>query len=187
MRRAVRERLPKMLGIFDFLYGATNHHTFVTSDQGVCRVQQDQGIIQGSELSMLFFGVYSHGPIAPRMHEIGDTTLKYADDFFLHGDVDEVMDVFRTLKQEFHDQTGLEFSPQKSELYVPAIGNEGRAALADRLNVKVTNRGMIALGIPLGDEAYTAKELDKNIFLLGLRSMNNRSYRSSTTTAGNRT
>ena len=65
IRRAVCERLPKMLGIFDFLYGATNHHTFVTSDQGVCRVQQDQGIIQGSELSMLFFG-YTRMVRSPR-------------------------------------------------------------------------------------------------------------------------
>ena len=76
MRKAVVKWLPEMIGIFDFLYGETNYHTFVTSDKGVCRVEQDQGIIQGSELSMLFFGVYSHGPIAAQMDVIDDATLK---------------------------------------------------------------------------------------------------------------
>ena len=150
-----------MIGIFDFLYGETNYHTFVTSDKGVCRVEQDQGIIQGSELSMLFFGVYSHGPIAAQMDMIGDATLKYADDIFLHGDVDKVMNIFQTLESEFHDQTSLEFSPQKSELYMPAIDDDTRAELMQRFNVKVTNRGVIALGIPLGNEIYTKTMLEE--------------------------
>ena len=161
MRKAVVKWLPEMIGIFDFLYGETNYHTFVTSDKGVCRVEQDQGIIQGSELSMLFFGVYSHGPIAAQMDMIGDATLKYADDIFLHGDVDKVMNIFQTLESEFHDQTSLEFSPQKSELYMPAIDDDTRAELMQRFNVKVTNRGVIALGIPLGNEIYTKTKLEE--------------------------
>ena len=151
MRHAVRERLPSMLGIFDFLYGATNHHTFMTSDQGVCRVQQDQGIIQG----------YSHGPIASRLQEIENTTLKYADDFFLHGNVDEVTDLFDTLKKEYQEQTGLVFSQQKSELYMPAVTSEGVEMIEDRYKIKTTNQGMIALGVPLGGAGYTENELDK--------------------------
>ena len=63
-----------------------------------------------------------------------------------------MMNIFQTLESEFHDQTSLEFSPQKSELYMPAIDDDKRAELMQRFNVKVTNRGVIALGIPLGNE-----------------------------------
>lgn len=163
MRRAVRERSPRLLGIFDFLYGATNHHTFVTSDQGACRVQQDHGIIQGSELSMLFFGLYSHGPIEPRPQGPQDMTLKYADDFFIHGDVDQVMGVFRALKQDFREQAGLGFSPHTPELYVPAASNADIAVLTDRCHVKVTSRGVPVLGAPIGDTNYTVSKLGQKV------------------------
>lgn len=161
MRTAVRQYLPKLLGIFDFLYNDTNHHIFMTRDQGVCRVQQEQGIIQGSELSMLFFGVYSHQPLVKMLPKIGDYTLKYADDFFLHGKVDTVIEQFQEMRTEFKQQTGLDFSEPKSELYLPAANASRIQEITSKHKVRTTNQGITVLGVPIGHTDFTMEALGK--------------------------
>ena len=72
MRAAVGKMLPQFLGMFDFLYASPNHHTFITSDQGLQKLEQQQGIIQGSELSMLFFSLYTHHPMCKHLDTINN-------------------------------------------------------------------------------------------------------------------
>ena len=93
--------LPQFLGMFDFLYASPNHHTFVTSDQGLQKLDQHQGIIQGSELSMLFFTLYTHHPMSQYLDKINNNVLKYADDIYIYGSIDQVSSVYKLLKTEY--------------------------------------------------------------------------------------
>ena len=125
MRDAVKRWLPRFIGIYDLLYGAPNHHSFITTDRGVQTVQQRDGIIQGSELSMLFFMLYSHAPMTDRDDakldsSITDHVLKYADDIYIYGTADKVRQIYHRLRRGF-SQIGLSFNPAKSKDIVQAL------------------------------------------------------------------
>ena len=124
MRDAVKQWLPQFIDIYDLLYGAPNHHTFVTSDKGVQTVQQRQGIIQCCELSSMFFMLLTHAPMTNSEGKLDDTianhVLKYADDIYIYGTTDQVHQIYHRLRVSF-EQIGFSFNPDKSKLYLPAI------------------------------------------------------------------
>ena len=130
MRAAVGRLLPQFLGMFDFLYASPNKHTFITSDQGLQKLEQQQGIIQGSELSMLFFSLYTHHPLSKYLDNINNHVLKYADDIYIYGSIDQVSSVYSLLEDEY-TKIGLTFNPAKSELYLPRAN--GHSMRSNRL------------------------------------------------------
>jgi predicted small metal-binding protein len=163
MRTAVSKLLPQFLGMFDFLYARPNHHTFNTSDQGLQKIEQRQGIIQGSELSMLFFMLYTHLPLSAHLDQINDHVLKYADDIYVYGPTDEVSSSYKVLKDAYNG-IELDFNPTKQELYLPAAST----AELDHIEhlwpeTKITNHGVTCLGVPVGNLQWTAEQLDSHL------------------------
>ena len=60
----------------------------LSAEQGLQKLEQQQGIIQGSELSMLFFSLYTHHPMSKHLDTINNHVLKYADDIYIYGSID---------------------------------------------------------------------------------------------------
>ena len=163
MRTAVSKLLPQFLGMFDFLYARPNHHTFNTSDQGLQKIEQRQGIIQGSELSMLFFMLYTHLPLSAHLDQINNHVLKYADDIYVYGPTDEVLSSYKVLKDAYSG-IELDFNPAKQELYLPA---RSKRELDDIKHLwpetKITNQGITCLGAPVGNSQWTKTQLDSHL------------------------
>ena len=55
LREAIQAGLPQFLPIFDLIYGDPNIHDVVGLHDGLLTIRQCDGIIQGNELSTLFF------------------------------------------------------------------------------------------------------------------------------------
>ena len=168
MRDAVKRWLPRFIGIYDLLYGAPNHHSFITTDRGVQTVQQRDGIIQGSELSMLFFMLYSHAPMTDRDDakldsSISDHVLKYADDIYIYGTADKVRQIYHRLRRGF-SQIGLSFNPAKSKLYFAAAHQPTIATAADAWpQTEIIDTGLTCLGVPIGNQPWTRSQLEARL------------------------
>ena len=168
MRDAVKQWLPQFIDIYDLLYGAPNHHTFVTSDKGVQTVQQRQGIIQGCELSSMFFMLLTHAPMTNSEGKLDDTianhVLKYADDIYIYGTTDQVHQIYHRLRVTF-EQIGFSFNPDKSKLYLPAVTDP---QTINRLKtawqqIEIVREGLTCLGVPLGNQPWTRTQLDNHL------------------------
>ena len=112
---------------------------------------------------MLFFTLYTHHPMSQYLDKINNHVLKYADDIYIYGSIDQVSSVYKLLKTEY-SAIGLTFNPAKSELYLPAASTNQ----LDPINhlwpeTKITNHGITCLGVPIGNFQWTKNQLDAHL------------------------
>ena len=137
--------------MFEFLYAGPNQHTFMTSDQGLQKLEQQQGIIQGPELSMLFFSLYTRHPMCKHLDTINNHGLKYADDIYIYGSIDQASSAWRLLEAEC-SAIGLAFNPANSELYLPAASATELGHIEHLWHgAKITSHGITCSGAPAGN------------------------------------
>ena len=91
------------------MYGSPNSHRIHTSDDDAVDLIQNDGIIQGSELSTLFFVMVTMAVLSDDLSHWKDVMTKYSDDMILVADIDTVKQDFNKLKDGFAN-IGLSFS-----------------------------------------------------------------------------
>ena len=137
LREAIQADLPQFLPIFDLIYGDPNIHDVLTLDDGLLTIRQCDGIIQGNELSTLFFMLYVKKILS---NVDSDNVLgmmsQYVDDMMIYGKIKDVEELFHKVSAEL-EKHNLKLSKTKCNLWMPMAELKDADAVADRLGVKL--------------------------------------------------
>lgn len=158
LRQVIAEKFPELGKICDAMWGGTNMHHILTTE-GVVAVAQNDGIIQGAELSPFLFALLSLQPMMADdvQDDYMKNSIKYQDDVFLFGKMSELKEKMQYLSEQF-GQLNLQIQPQKCKLYVPGVSQQISKAMSDGLGVDLSPDGLHVLGAPVGNERYIEDE-----------------------------
>lgn len=155
LRKAIEADLPQFLPIFDLIYGSTNLHDAMTSDDGLQTISQADGIIQGNELSTLFFMLYVKRILSTvQADDLLEKLRQYVDDMIIYGKIEEVEPLFRELSAKL-EQHNLQLSKNKCKLWMPLADPKESEQAAERLGVERAAAGIRVLGVPVGENNWT--------------------------------
>ena len=165
---SVAEHLPKLVRWFLTYYGSSNELWLGTGvEVGKCHT----GVLQGDPLAMLLFSmgfqrcITATDDLMKQAHVEGDVqhTLAYADDAWMSGDGETLLDKLTDVDRVFKDLANAALKPEKSKILLgknlsaeEAARIRAKAAL---LGVPVLDRGMIVMGIPVGSPEFIKEEV----------------------------
>jgi hypothetical protein len=162
MRQQLKRHLPRLLPLFDLMYGTACRHATLTELGEVLPLQQEQGIVQGSESSALLFSLLSQLALerTGRAEHYHTHLCKYLDDHYLFGNVQSLAEEFDQLRAAFAS-VGLQLQPRKSVVYMPFAppGSVPACMQARGVAVASADQGLEVLGAPLGHPLWTRAQL----------------------------
>ena len=162
MMKEIQGKIPEMAGLFGFLYGQSNKHHIVTT-QGPRSIDQEWGLIQGAESSSFFFSLLTQSKLDDPMWS--QCLLRYVDDFFLFGEIQDLQDHYKTLKDKYKE-IGLQFAQDKTKIFIPHASPDQRQEINSNLMAELQQnreqleeQGIKILGIPIGSEDWVKQKL----------------------------
>ena len=159
LRQAIQADLPQFLPIFDSIYGNPNIHDVLTNDSGLLTIRQCDGIIQGNELSTLFFMIYIKRILSKvDADNVLDMMSQYVDDMIIYGKIEDVEELFHKVSAEL-EKHNLKLSKSKCNLWMPMAQLKDADVVADRLGVESASHGLTVLGVPVGKDNWTLQIL----------------------------
>jgi hypothetical protein len=163
MLKETNDKIPELVDIFNFIYGASNTHHIQTND-GTQEFQQEWGLIQGAENSAFFFSLLTQSQLDDDPQWI-ECLMRYADDFFLYGDIHTLLDKYQILKTKYAE-IGLNLAPEKTKLYMPHATLQEKQDIHNSLPEDIQQvidlietQGLKILGIPIGDDQWMKTKL----------------------------
>lgn len=161
LRKQLADKLPAVLPLFDLMYGAPNKHRVLTRDDDVINLIQNDGVIQGSETSTLFFVMVTMAVLSDDLGHWKEVMTKYSDDMLLVTDIETVKQDFNKLKNGFAN-IGLDLSLEKCKLFMPGGTEVECQQHADELGVTAVkpDEGLTVLGVPVGQDDWVKAQLD---------------------------
>ena len=163
LRDTIQRDIPRMLPIYDMLYAENNTHYIIKQDGNIHEFHQHDGIIQGNELSTVFFMLHTRAIIAEAFKDQpkeAESLLQYVDDMALFGEEKDVMQKFRKLRAAL-GRAGLNLSLKKCNLWQPLQAFKQTKKLAKDYSIKAINpkEGVTILGVPFGTHEWTKAQL----------------------------
>jgi hypothetical protein len=160
----VRDLFPELLPYINLLYGG--HRECWTRDETGSHqiIRSEEGVTQGHTLGTVLFNVSTYRPVLLRLNKLLNPTdtesfgraLALHDDHFLLMDPAHLTAIWPDILALF-SAVGLavNFGHDKSTLYIPPA-LDVTPTLLDSLppELEVTRDGLIAIGVPLGTDAY---------------------------------
>lgn len=173
----LREVAPSLVPFACAFYG--HESTFLWWDaDGVCHeIRQADGCDQGDALAPAYFSLAQHGALqaAADMLEPGEFLAAYLDDVYLVTRPERARTVLDATTHAIAEHAGVAANLGKTRVYHRRGGPppEGVAALGGEVwrgDKPPEERGLLALGVPIGDPAYvvaagTVRAEDQDAFL----------------------
>jgi hypothetical protein len=159
---AVRDRMPGLLPVVQWAYGAGTPLHVVGAPAGTAPIVSRCGVRQGDPLGPLLFALALQGPLEKAAAaEPQAPPIAYLDDVSVVGRPADVQRLFQRLCGEGPDSLrtlGLQVRLDKSGVY--GGDEEQCSVLAAALGVPHLRDGVTIVGVPFGTLAYTAGVLD---------------------------
>jgi hypothetical protein len=168
MFAAVKARMPELLPVVQWAYGAGTPLHIVGAPAGTAPIWSQRGVRQGDPAGPLLFGLTLQRILEAAVAVSPDAPpLSYLDDLTLVGKPTAVQCAWDQLRGDGPDSlraVGLKVRPDKCGVY-GGSGLPSRqrpvAALATSLGVQHYQRGFTVVGVPIGHAGYMQTELDK--------------------------
>ena len=158
---AVKERVPELLPMVQWAYGAPTDLHIVGAPAGTPPVQSQTGVRQGDPLGMLLFSLALQRPLErTRDAAPGVAVLALADDVSLVGRVDALGIAFRKL-QGPEGAAGIGLRVQQRKCAITSGPPDDVARLAVELGVEHRAPGVTVCGTPIGTAAYEEEALTR--------------------------
>ena len=158
---AVKERVPELLPMVQWAYGAPTDLHIVGAPAGTPPVQSQTGVRQGDPLGMLLFSLALQRPLERTRDAAPDVAvLALADDVSLVGRVDALGTAFRTL-QGADGAAGIGLRVQQRKCAITSGPPDDAARLAVELGIEHRPGGVTVCGTPIGTAAYVAEALSR--------------------------
>ncbi len=158
---AVQARMPSLLPVVHWAYGAATPLHVVGSPAGTPPIQSQRGVRQGDPLGPLLFALALQGPLERVQASVpAVSTVAYLDDINVVGRPDAIRAFFRRLCGDGGDSVGtVGLRTRHTKCFVHGGDNTQCAALARQLGVPHRRAGVLVVGTPLGSDAFQAAHL----------------------------
>mgnify|MGYP001787467346 CR=1 FL=1 len=158
---AVRSRMPRLLPVVQWAYGAATPLHVVGAPPGTEPIMSQCGVRQGDPLGPLLFALALQGPLEKVAQSVPTApSVAFLDDMTVVGRPAAVRRAFQQLCGDGPDslrKIGLKVRKDKSGVFG---GNDEQCSqLAATLGVPHRREGMTIVGVPFGTDAYKARVL----------------------------
>ncbi|NJN00175.1 MAG: hypothetical protein HC793_00355 [Aquincola sp.] len=166
MFAAVKHRMPELLPVVQWAYGAGTPLHIVGAPAGTAPIWSQRGVRQGDPAGPLLFGLTLQRVLEAAFAVSPDAPpVSYLDDITVVGKPAAVRRAWNHLYGDGPDSlgaVGLKVRPDKCGVYggsgLPA-NQRPVAALATSLGVKHRRHGFTVVGVPIGNEDFVQSEL----------------------------
>ena len=167
MFAAVHARMPELLPVVQWAYGAGTPLHIMGAPAGTAPIWSERGVRQGDPAGPLLFGLTLQ-PVLEAVAAVapGAPPVAYLDDINVVGRVRAVGQAWDQLCGDGPDSleaVGLKVRPDKSGLFGGSglPGNQRYvAALATALGVEHRRHGFTVVGVPIGNDGFVRSELN---------------------------
>ena len=176
---SLQQHMPQLVRWFLVCYSQPQD-LFVSS--GAAVGQCHTGVMQGDPLSTIYFCLGFHAAltgVAQQNRSAHPSTIDnsalvscraFADDSWLTGNGEKLLEGFNDLRLTFKDDAGLEVNASKSKLLVSGDCSDERwhelQTKANECGVELCGEGFVVMGIPVGSRSYRAEWLEARVELV---------------------
>ena len=160
---AVQDRMPRLLPVVQWAYGAPSALHIVGAPEDTEPVLSQCGVRQGDPLGPLLFALALQGPLEKAVEAVPEASfIAYLDDCNVVGHPGALKQAFRRLcGRGPHSVRSIGLTVRRSKCGVHGGDVEQCAQLASELGVAHMQEGITVVGVPLGSESYKASILTK--------------------------
>lgn len=149
---AVKQRVPELLPVVQWAYGAPSLLHVVGAAEGAPPLESQRGVKQGDPLGPLLFSLALQGPLERLDAAVPNAPkVAYLDDFSAVGRPEAIRSIYGRLVgdgPESAGSIGLTAVPTKSALY--GADEAACSVLSHQIGVPYRRDGVVVVGVPLG-------------------------------------